>query len=380
MRKTLIKTVTKELWSIFFTSLFVFIFIVLSTRMIDMRTELVVDYNVNVNLSVMLKIILYFLPNIVLFSLPAACLMSVLLAFIRMSADNEIIALNSSGISLYQILSPVIIFSLISCLIASFLTFYWVPLGNRSFKSLFNGLVLSRVDFDIKERIFQKPVEDLVIYVNSYSKKQKIMKNIFLVDKSEDPVKSIMAEEGRIILNKDAGKLTIQLMKCLFFTNDGYGSFENYPVTIDLKDLMATRVSEEKDPEDMFFLELSEESANPQNSNESRNNMKLRLFEMFSIPLSIFFIGIIGAPLGAHVRAHGRTKGIVISLFVFLAYYVCMTGIRYLCERGLMSPSTGVWIPVIFLIITCIYLLIVSARNRPLSIGAFFRSRRGRIV
>jgi lipopolysaccharide export LptBFGC system permease protein LptF len=80
--------------------------------------------------------------------------------------------------------------------------------------------------------------------------------------------------------------------------------------------------------------------------------MGVNLYEMFSIPAAIFILGIIGACLGSHVKARGRTIGVVISLFIFLLYYSSLMGARYLCEMGLFQPAIGVWTPVF--ILTCI--------------------------
>lgn len=367
MRTILIKSISKEIWAIFFTSLFVIIFITMATRMMGMITDLIVNYHVKI--GNILNIVLCLLPKVVLFSMPAACLMSVLLAFIRMSGDNEIIALNSSGVSLYQILPPVILFSFISYILACFLAFYFVPLGNRSLKTVFFELISSKADYAIKERIFHEPFNNIILYVNSYSKKQGIMKDIFLVDKREQTIKTIIAEQGRIITDQKSGTLTIQLTKCDIFTekgtDKGYGSFLHYNYPVDLKEIKSSIISRGMEPDDMYFTELLSELKNSSETSEKNNLMKLTFYEMFSLPLSVFFIGIIGAPLGAHVRAHGRTKGIVISLFIFLAYYICVTGIRYLCERDIIKPFLGVWIPVIFLVIIGLYLLVRSAQNRP---------------
>jgi len=49
--------------------------------------------------------------GMVVYLLPAATLIAVVVAFLRLSADNEVVALQSSGVSLYQMLSPVVVLS-----------------------------------------------------------------------------------------------------------------------------------------------------------------------------------------------------------------------------------------------------------------------------
>ena len=57
------------------------------------------------------KMLLYLLPDVLRFALPLSMLVACVLVFSRMSADNEIIALQASGVSLWQIISPGLLLS-----------------------------------------------------------------------------------------------------------------------------------------------------------------------------------------------------------------------------------------------------------------------------
>ena len=180
MRTTLFKYISREIWSIYFVSVLVFAFIIMASRMMSI-TDLLLNQSVRPWLII--KIIICLVPRVIIFSMPAACLMSVLLAFIRLSSDNEIIALNSSGISLYQIMPPVIFFSLLNLTIAGFVTFYAVPFGNRAYRDVIYEIIRSKTDLTIKERIFDEPINNLFFYVNSFSSRDKVMRDLFIVDR-----------------------------------------------------------------------------------------------------------------------------------------------------------------------------------------------------
>ncbi len=63
------------------------------------------------------KFLLLALPMALAFSIPWAALVSIMLVFGRLSADNEITAMRACGISILQIISPIIVSSfLLSCL------------------------------------------------------------------------------------------------------------------------------------------------------------------------------------------------------------------------------------------------------------------------
>jgi lipopolysaccharide export system permease protein len=360
MRLTLTKYISKEIWGIFATCLIVLIFIMMTFEMMDM-TDLMV--NQGVGITGILKLILCGLPKFILFAMPAACLMGVLLAYIRMSGDNEIIAIYSSGISLYQTLIPVIIFCLTSFFLSSLMAIYLVPYGNRTDKSVFYEIVQEKTDISVKERIIEDLTKDVIYYVSSYSPKDRYMKDIIMVDKRQKPVTTIVAKKGIIIPNKEAGSVSIRFFDTYLYTGKTTASkHETFNYTVDLSNLISTARSE-KEPEDMYINELLKFINSGKHDESEVRLARLTLYEMISIPVSIFLLGIIGAPLGAHVRDRGRTAGIVISLVLFLLYYISMMAVRYLIELGVLIPGLGVWIPVLFLLIFSLFLLFRYSSN-----------------
>ncbi len=362
MRITLIKYISKEIWSIFLTCLLVLLFIVLASQVLDKVIEPIVNYGASIGDAV--NLILCLIPRFILLSLPAACLMAVLLSFIRMASDNEIIALHSSGISLYQLMPPVVIFSLICFLFAGFLTLFWAPYGNRAFESVFVNLMKTGIESQIKEGVFFDEIDDVVFYVNSYSPKDRVMKDVFFVQKKGDKVITIIAKKAKIFPDR------IRFMHGKGFTENREGSSESigdFPDFFDYKipidNMLGSSESNEIEPEGMYFDELVELINNTKENIKKNNNAKLILYEMFSIPVAVLLMGIAGAPLGAQIRARGRTKGIIISLILFLCYYIIFMSVRLLCENGTINPAIGVWLPVLFLLIICILLLVRSAGN-----------------
>ena len=60
-------------------------------------------------LAVFGKFILYILPIVLTFTVPWAVMVAVMLVFGRLSADSEITAMRSCGVSIMQIVSPILI-------------------------------------------------------------------------------------------------------------------------------------------------------------------------------------------------------------------------------------------------------------------------------
>ena len=94
----------------------------------------------------------------------------------------------------------------------------------------------------------------------------------------------------------------------------------------------------------------------------------MEIMERFSIPFAVFLMGLIGVPLGAQLRAGGRFVGIVVSFVVFLLYYLMLAGFRSIGETGVVSPALGLWIPVLFLLFGCVWLMRRAAKERTINI------------
>lgn len=365
---TLYRYIINEIWPTFLASLLVFIFIMVAARMLSI-TELIVTRGVGI--SQVLGMVLYLLPDILTFALPAVTLMAVVVAFLRLSADSEIIALKSSGISLYQMLPPVAAFAFLVFLMGLAISLFAAPWGNRAFKDLLFKIAESRADLGIKERVFCEPFDHLVFYVNSFSRQQRALKDIFVVDRRDEEVtNTIVAEEGRIIVEPDQRIITIFFGKGTIFAVEKNMNtartiqFNTYGLTIGLKDVMKDLTSRQKAPHELSVGNLIQEMKTAPKGDVQRSRMMRELLEKLSIPLAVLFMGIIGVPLGAQMRARGRTAGIGVSLAVFSIYYICLMVVRSICSSGSVPPAVGVWVPDLFLLMTLIYLLRRAADER----------------
>ena len=260
-------------------------------------------------------------------------------------------------------------------LIAGLVAVFGVPWGNRSFKDLVFRIVESKSGMNIKERIFCELFDDVVFYVNSVSPKDMVMKDLFVMDRRDVSVtNTIIAREGRIILHPGSRMITIHFLDgTIFMVEKDLNAtrtvrFNTYDLNIGLSDIMSSLALRKKAPKEMFVQELVDNLNKVAKGEVKYNEMVVELLERLSIPLAVFFMGLIGAPLGSQIRTRARSFGIFIGLVIFLIYYMCYMGVRSLCETGSLSPFIGMWFPDMFLIICCVFLLWRAASDRSINI------------
>jgi len=368
LKTTIHKYIFHEIWPTLLASLAVFLFIVLAARMLNLAEWMI---NHGIHPFQLAKMIVYLLPGMILFALPAVLLMAVFVAFHRLSNDNELQAMKSSGISLYQMLPSVVMVSLAGFLVGLFLSSSAGPWGRKSFKDFVFTIAQSRADLGIQERIFSEPFKGITFYVSNFDPQERAMRDLFLVDRRDPAMTTtIVAREGRIDSREDLRLITVRFHEGTIFAVDKKQeegrtiTFSTYDLGIGLDDIMPALAGREKDPKEMSFDELRNALKGPPRQDRRQPEILLELMERFSIPIAVLLMGLIGAPLGAQLRAGGRLVGIVVSLVIFLFYYLLLVGVRNIGETGFLSPVVGCWLPVLFLLGACLYLMKRSEKEK----------------
>ena len=78
------------------------------------------------------RLLLLSLPNIVVLTVPMSFLFAILVAVGRFSADSELIAMRSSGVSLLSLYRPILLLSLVLTIFNTYLMVTLLPAGNNA--------------------------------------------------------------------------------------------------------------------------------------------------------------------------------------------------------------------------------------------------------
>jgi lipopolysaccharide export system permease protein len=389
MKWTLYRYLLKELAPAFFLGLIGFTFILLTGRILQL-TELFV--NKGVPLGYILKLLYFLLPTFLSLTIPMATLLSVMLAFNRLSSDNEVTALKASGISLYQMMPPVLVFAFFAFLATTVLALYSVPKANLASRALLYEVASTRANIGIRERVFNDDFDGLVLYVEQIKPKSFQWEKIFISD-SRNPAElyTIIAREGEVLSDPQALAVTLRLrsgsIHKLGRQPDSYQKtdFNTYDLRLYLKTGLKEKKSEEKNPADMTLSELSQAVQVLQSKRANVKIQWVKIHEKFSIPFACLIFGIIGVPLGAQSRLGRGSKswGFSWSIGVFLIYYLLTNAGTSLAERGVVPLEVGMWAPNGIFLVLGIYLLVKAAHESPVQFlvwiqRAIERLRRGR--
>jgi lipopolysaccharide export system permease protein len=96
---------------------------------------------------------------------------------------------------------------------------------------------------------------------------------------------------------------------------------------------------------DMQLAELQNKIDSPGTSARDRLKAVVEFHSRFTFPFTSLVFAIIAVPLGIQNRRAGKSGGFTTSISIILAYYVLMSIVRTLAERGIAPPVLLLWIP-----------------------------------
>jgi lipopolysaccharide export system permease protein len=351
--------------------LLIFTFVLLMGRILQL-VEMVI--NKGVPFSETAKLFAYLLPAFLVITLPLALLLGILLGFGRLSTDSEIVALKSSGVSLYGMMKPVIALALVVCAATGVLTLFLEPSGNSAFRNQVFQIAMNRASVGIQPRVFNEEFDGLVLYANELDERRGVMEGVFISDERVGSTPSVIfAQSGRVISQRETQTLTLRLENGTIHrqpTSEGQSTyqiiaFDAYDVNLNMGQQLPSAGNRRiKDSEltNAQILEARKKASTP----AERNSYTVELHKRFILPLAPLVFALIGVPLGIQSHRSGRGGGFTLALVIFLIYYLLLSLAETLAIEGGLSPVPTLWLPTFLFMAGGAYLLHLAALERRL--------------
>lgn len=367
----------KELLPPFFLNLLFFTFIFLLTRILDI-TNLVVNYKVG--MGVVGRMLVYHLPYFLVYVVPMSVMMAVLLTFLRMSSDNEVLALKSGGVSLYRLLPPVMVFCLLGAILTAFMIVQGLPWGRRSMEDLTREVAGSNIDIGLKERTFNDAFDSVMLYVNKVDVRSKELMDIFIQDRRDpDMPITIVAPKGKLFREPDRPVFHLRLFDGTINGADldkrtvNAARFDLYDINLDIQQAVKTAGKNRRlDEKEMYFSELVSYIEEAEQQDEKYWEAVLEYHRKFSIPFACLAMGLLAVPLGVGSKFSRPSFGLGLGIAFFLFYYLLLSAGLVFGEAGAYPPLIGMWVPNIAMGGVGVYLLVRAANDRPVRFGFFW--------
>ena len=315
----------------------------------------------NLPVLIAIQVLLQRLPSFLVLSFPMATLLATLLAYGRLSANSELTALRSVGVTATRMIIP----ALVLALVMSSLTFLFndvlVPRSNRSAevtlrRALGKAIATEKGDNIIYPRFGRVEEPDgssskgllQLFYASRFQ--DGTMTRVTLLDFSRVGfTQMLLAESGQ--WNEQEAKWEFFNGQILTLTPSGSttsADFDRYMYPFSAAPIRIAKLP--KDANNMTVAEALQAEQLLENAGDIKGARKLqvRIQEKFTLPMACLVFGLIGASLGAKPNNRtSRSQGFGISVVMILVYYLLGFSFSSLGVKGTLPPLLAAWSPVL---------------------------------
>lgn len=363
--------VIREVLLPFFIGLLVATFLLIIPFLIRYAEQFIAK---GVPVTVVLRIMATLLPQALALAIPFALLVGLLVAFGRLSADREFVAMQACGIGLRRLLRPVVAVSLLGWAATSYVMLVALPNANQTFRDITYSIVASRAEGEVKPRTFFLGFPDLALYVRDVPAAGG-WSDVFMADnRPGQPPAIYAAGRGRVLLNESQRTVQMMLQDGERHTIEANGDyrvlkFDQLVVSVNPESIFPSSGPVKGDNE-MTIAELRSRAAEVETAGGSAHNQYMAIHRKFSIPVACLVFGLIGLAVGATNRRDGKLGSFVFGLAVAFMYYVPLFLGPALAKGDMVPPWLAVWFPNILLGGAGALLLVKRARSadQPLTI------------
>ncbi len=329
---------------IFGVSLFTFIFLI--EIIVSLMENIIVK---GISLIDVLRILSFYLPPILSQTIPMGVFLGVMMTFAKFTRTSEATAMSSIGMSMKDILVPIVKLTLV---ITAFIFFLQESIIPRSFKKLEELTIKIAYEnpvFQLKERILIDEVDEYSLYVDKINRKTNGAENILIFQKNnKNGYPTILLGDKAYWKNVN---MVLENSNFYTFEPNGVikvkGKFDEkkIPLSSYFQDIKI----DIKDIEAMSIKTLLEKMKGK--TEKEKIPYIVEINRKIAIPLSTIVLGILGVLLSIGHHRSGKGASFGVSLGVIFTYIVCLNVGMVVANKGIVSPYVGIWLPNLLLVL-----------------------------
>ncbi len=359
--KILRNYILKEFLGPFFVSLAVLSLVMLLGNLVRLADLII---NKGVDLFSVAKVFAFLIPSLLTYTLPIAVLVAILLSVGRLSSDNEIIALRTSGINiLHLIIIPLLIVGLILSLILVILNDRIVPYAHFASRRTLSSIGIQRPAAALEAGTFINSFDKYIIFIYRIDGNQLHQIRIYEPQSPGKPCRTIVAKRGEFVSFPDRKMVKLKLINGTSDELDPHNPTEFYKLnfkTLFLNlNLAETEEKElQKKPKDMTLEEIKLQINRFRASGVETPPLITEFHKRIALAFSVVVFVLLGASLA--MLTHRREKSINFSMAFGITgiYYLLLLGTNALSLQGYLMPALAMWLPNLILGIVGIFLVI----------------------
>jgi lipopolysaccharide export system permease protein len=310
---------------------------------------LAADYIINQHAPffLVLRFVVFRVPQAIPMAFPFACLFAALLAMGRLMGDNEVTALRTAGIPVMRIALSPLLFGAAMFLIAYVMNEYVAPASVELSTRTFYQIIYHTNSLPVEPQFFRKDPDTGNTFYGPWNE-------------------TLQARTA----NVQSSTLVLQDVIDTRYNNDGFMTNQQHVKSISIGLPLGETASQfvsqvNNDPWTMSSKSLRTQVNALQSQGiggTAMGNLQINLADKLAWPFACFVSVMIALPLALRFGKRGRTLGIALAIIAFFAYYLMTSAFSAFGRNGAINPFVAAWLPNVIMGVAGIVLLWLEER------------------
>ena len=356
------KYIFKEVFLTFIFGICAFSAVFIGSGTLFRIAQYITEYGAS--LSSVIKIFIFSLPGVVIWTFPMSMLLASLMTFGRLSGTSEITAMKSCGVGFNRIAMPAIVLGFLVSIFAIGFNEYAVPWANEAYNNVLYYEIQGNTKPKSQEHIIVKEITkgqiQRLVYARRYDSETETMQGVTMQLFQEGKVSHV--ENAEYAEWKD-NEWTMH-QGVVYDVSDGTTEHTMHfdAQVLPINESPRQIVREQKKPEELTMKELRAQIEIMRSQYVDTKKLETELYQRFTIPMASLIFALVGVPLGLQPNRRSSSMGFAYSIIIIFVYYCFMTIAGAIAQGGIINPAYAVWLPNIIGLVAGIFLMRKAAR------------------
>lgn len=312
--------------------------------------------NRNVDILTLVQFFLLLMPFVLSFSMPMALMAATLLVVGRFSADHELTASRSCGISLFELSLPLCGVAAALCFVCLFINCYVAPKTKYLFNRAFVDIALNNPIALLEEGQFIKDFQDMVIFINKRDLRTKTLKGVRIMRlQNNELTEDFYAHKATVTTDPERMIMKLTLYDAQYDQRDPQdpsnmtkrkwnATVAEYPLELDLQKMIDQRRAV-REMHHYSSMEIWRQAQELKARGTHPTPMLVELHRRIALSLACLAFLLVAIPLGIRTHRTETSIGILMSLVLAVLYYFLIIFAESFKKHPQLYPEFIIWIP-----------------------------------
>ena len=302
----------------------------------------------------------YALPNIVYLVQGPTALVATLIIIGILSRNNEIIAMKTSGISIYRIIMPVVAVVAVLCAITFFVNDRVIPIANRRALSQREDIQRGpkRSHQYLGSRwLWGKESRTLYNYT-SYNPSSFVMEGVRVFELERNRFRLRRITVGARANWVERGGWQFEDTWVRRFEESSSPFQRHAKILMPFGEDPDYFVAEKKAADELSYGELTDYIHQLERAGYSVQSLRVRLSQKLALPFVPMIMTLVGIPFALRIGKRGNLFGVGVAVAVVMAFWATIAAFGPLGETGVLPALLAAWAPLLIFGSGGLYLLL----------------------